>query len=148
MLPSVIGRDVSPRIPLVSTPFVVEYQRSSNLTGSRRSPTMAEGPELIIRDNPERHRFEANLGGGDMAIAEYTLQAHTITFTHTEVPQKHEGKGIGSALIRHALADARARGLKVIPVCPFFAAYMKKHAEEQDLLEDSWRSRIGLAPLR
>ena len=65
-------------------------------------------------------------------------------FTHTEVPPQHEGRGIGSALIRFALRSARERGLKVIPICPFFAAYMRKHAEEQDLLTPSWRDKLGL----
>ena len=99
---------------------------------------------LTIRDNPERHRFEADLGDGSMAIVEYTLPAGKIMFTHSEVPPQHEGKGIGSALIRHALDEARKRGLKVIPICPFFAAYMQKHAEVQDLLEPAWRKKFGL----
>jgi predicted GNAT family acetyltransferase len=97
-----------------------------------------------IRDNPERHRFEADLGDGSMAIAEYTLAAGKITFIHTEVPPQHEGKGIGSALIRHALGEARKRGLNVIPTCPFFAAYMRKHPEAQDLLDPAWRKKLGL----
>jgi predicted GNAT family acetyltransferase len=99
---------------------------------------------LDIRDNPERHRFEVDLGDGSIAIAEYTLPAGKIMFTHTEVPSEHEGKGIGSALIRHALASARERSLKVIPICPFFAAYMQKHAEVQDLLDPAWREKFGL----
>jgi len=107
---------------------------------------MANASDLPIRDNPEKHRYEADLGDGSAAIAEYILPAGKIMFTHTEVPPKHEGKGIGSALIRYALAEARRRGLKVIPVCPFFAAYMQKHTEVQDLLDDSWRIRFGLAP--
>ena len=65
-------------------------------------------------------------------------------FTHTEVPEAREGQGVGTALIRAALASARARGLTVIPICPFFAAYMRKHAEEQDLLDTAWRRRFGL----
>ena len=99
---------------------------------------------LLIRDNPERHRFEIDLGDGTFAIAEYTLRPGKIMFTHTEVPEAHEGKGIGTTLIRFALDAARERGLKVIPICPFFAAYMQKHAEVQDLLDPAWRKKFGL----
>lgn len=100
--------------------------------------------ELTIRDNPDRHRFEADLGEGSLAIAEYTLPAGKIMFTHTEVPPEHERKGIGTALIEHALNSARECGLKVIPICPFFAAYMQEHAEVQDLLDPAWRKKWGL----
>ena len=41
------------------------------------------------------------------------------------------------------MAAALTRGLKVIPICPFFAAYMQKHAEVQDLLDDVWRAKLG-----
>ena len=99
---------------------------------------------LLVRDNPERHRFEIDLGDGTFAIAEYTLRPGKIMFTHTEVPEAHEGKGIGTTLIRFALDAARERGLKVIPICPFFAAYMQKHAEVQDLLDPAWRKKVGL----
>jgi predicted GNAT family acetyltransferase len=98
----------------------------------------------IVRDNPERHRFEADLGDGSFAIADYVLRPGKILFTHTEVPPEHEGKGIGSALIRYALDAARERGLQVVPICPFFAAYMQKHAEMQDLLDPDWRRKLGV----
>ena len=98
----------------------------------------------IIRDNPERHRFEGDLGDGKLAIADYVLRPGKILFTHTEVPPEHEGKGIGSALIRYALDAAREKGLQVVPICPFFAAYMQKHAEAQDLLDPDWRRKFGL----
>jgi predicted GNAT family acetyltransferase len=97
-----------------------------------------------VRDNPDRHRFEIDLGDGSFAIAEYTLPAGKIMFTHTEVPPAHEGKGLGTMLIKAALAAARERGLQVIPICPFFAGYMQKHAEVQDLLDPAWRRRFGL----
>ena len=99
---------------------------------------------LNIRDNPDKHRFEADLGGG-MAIAEYNLLSHAIMFTHTEVPEAHEGQGIGTRLIEFALAAARERGLQVIPICPFFAAYMKKHEEVQDLLTPAYAKILGVA---
>jgi len=100
--------------------------------------------DLVVRDNPDRDRFEIDLGDGSLAIAEYTLSAGKILFTHTEVPEGHEGKGVGSALIRLALQAARERGLEVIPICPFFAAYMQQHAEVQDLLDPAWRKKLGL----
>ena len=99
---------------------------------------------FTVVDNPERHRFEIGLGDGSFAFAEYTLPEGKIMFTHTEVPEAHEGKGLGTLLIETALASARERGLKVIPICPFFAAYMQKHADVQDLLDPSWRRRFGL----
>ena len=102
------------------------------------------GADLQIRDNPAQHRFEADLGDGTLAVAEYEIFPDRIVFTHTGVPPQHEGRGIGSALIRFALASARQRGLKVIPVCPFFAAFIRRHSEEQDLLTPSWREKLGL----
>ena len=97
-----------------------------------------------VRDNPERHRFEIDLGDGSYAFADYNLLTGKIMFTHTEVPEEHEGKGLGTALIRAGLESARARGLKVIPICPFFASYIQSHPEEQDLLDSAWRIRFGL----
>ena len=103
-----------------------------------------DAPTLTVRDNPERHRFEVDLGDGMFAIAEYTLPAGKMMFTHTEVPEAHEGKGIGKMLIRFALDAARERGLKVIPICPFFAAYMQKNADTHDLLDSAWHKKFGL----
>jgi len=106
---------------------------------------MHTGPSpYAIRDNFEKHRFEADLGDGSFAIAEYNLLHGKIVFTHTEVPAAHEGQGIGSSLIRYALHSARERNLQVIPICPFFAAYIKKHGEEQDLLDPAYRKVLGL----
>ena len=100
--------------------------------------------ELTVRDNPDRRRFEIDLGGGSHAFAEYTLPAGKIMFTHTEVPPEHEGKGIGTKLILAGLEAARERGLKVIPICPFFARYIREHPEAQGLLDPAYRKALGL----
>lgn len=96
-----------------------------------------------VRDNPDKHRFEIDLGDA-VAIAEYNLLSHAIMFTHTEVPEAYEGRGIGTKLIEHALGEARRRGLQVIPICPFFAAYMQQHAEVQDLLTPAYAKILGV----
>ena len=60
----------------------------------------------------------------------------------------HETKVVSAHRTPKRLYDyahsARTRGLKVIPICPFFAAYMQKHADVQDLLDDVWRRRLGV----
>ena len=106
---------------------------------------MTGTPASAIRNNVEKSRFEADLGDGSLAIAEYRLSNERIAFTHTEVPPAHSGQGIATALVRFALSWARERGLKVAPICPFVAAYIKAHPEEQDLLDDAWREKLGVA---
>lgn len=88
-----------------------------------------------VHDNAERHRYELAVDGG-RAIAAYERIGDVLVFTHTEVPPELEGHGIGSALVAGALADARARGLQIVPQCPFVAAYVERHSEWQDLLAD------------
>jgi predicted GNAT family acetyltransferase len=86
-----------------------------------------------VRDNPEEHRFEL-LIEGQRAEAYYALDGKVITFTHTDVPQVLSGQGIGSRLIKGALDQVRARGLKVASKCPFVSAYLGKHQEYGDLI--------------
>ena len=95
-----------------------------------------------VLDNPSRHRFEIDLGDGQVAFAAYNLLPGAIRFYHTVVPEGHGGQGLGTALIRAGLAAARERGLKVIPICPFFAAYLRTHPEEQDLVPAEHRHLI------
>ena len=80
-------------------------------------------------------RFELHLEGG-VAYTEYILnKLGVIYLTHTEVPVALEGKGVGSALIKKVLLHIREEGIKMAPLCPFVAVYLKRHPEEvKDLL--------------
>lgn len=86
-----------------------------------------------IIDNKEKNRFELR-HEGHIAVAEYILAPEKIIFTHTEVPQELEGKGIGSALAKFALDSVAEAQLKVVPMCPFIKAYIERHKEYQGLL--------------
>jgi predicted GNAT family acetyltransferase len=90
-------------------------------------------PDLKVHDNSAAGRIEATVAG-ETGYAEYRLSPGTITFTHTRVPEDLRGRGIGTRLIECGLALARERGLQVLPVCPFFRAYMRTHPDTQDLL--------------
>ncbi len=87
-----------------------------------------------VRDNTEHHRFELDVDGA-IAFSQYSHEGDTIAFMHTEVPKELRGKGTGSALVRGALAIARARGLKVAAKCPFVKAWLEKHPEDAGLAQ-------------
>jgi predicted GNAT family acetyltransferase len=86
-----------------------------------------------VRNNTAESRFELDVEG-HTALAFYRTEPGVITFVHTEVPQELSGRGVGSRVVRGALEQVRALGLKVVPKCPFVAACMSKHPEFSDLL--------------
>jgi uncharacterized protein len=89
-------------------------------------------PDVV--NNRAQHRYELTVEG-HLAATYYKIADGVITFIHTEVPSELGGKGVGSALVKGALDQVRADGLKVIPQCPFVKAYIDKHAEYADLLQ-------------
>ena len=92
------------------------------------------GTTVQIFDNPAAERYEAQVDGAVAGEAFYKLDPGRIVFLHTEVDPEYEGRGIGSLLAKDALEDARAKGLRVVARCPFFARYIRHHPEYQDLL--------------
>jgi predicted GNAT family acetyltransferase len=87
----------------------------------------------VVRDNTALSRFELD-AGGVTAFMTYRLGDGVITLQHTETPPQARGQGIASRLVAGVLDIVRARGLKVIPRCPFVSAYIAKHPEFSDLL--------------
>ena len=75
------------------------------------------------------------------AFVEYVLDGNEIRFTHTEVPPALEGRGIGSKLAKAALEHAKEKGLTVVPLCAFIAAYVKRHGEYDDLVHADYRGK-------
>ena len=81
---------------------------------------------------PEKTRYELRLGDRRVGHAAYFRRDGTIVFTHTEIDPACEGRGFGSRLVAAALDDARAQGLRIVPVCSFVAAYVRRHPEYAD----------------
>src|SRR5829696_8152168 len=83
-----------------------------------------------IRNNPSEYRYELWADGELAGYTQYVLDRGRIAFLHTEVYESYEGLGLGGRLARAALDDARARGLVVMPFCPFVAGFIERHIEE------------------
>jgi predicted GNAT family acetyltransferase len=89
---------------------------------------------VSVADNPAGARYELSVGGRRIGFVTYRMEPGAIALLHAEVNPAHERQGWGSRLVAGALGDARERGLKVRPVCPFVLAYIERHPEYWDLL--------------
>jgi uncharacterized protein len=88
----------------------------------------------VIRDNPAERRYEALVGDVVAGDIIYRAGDGVLTMVHTEVEPAWEGHGVGSRLVRGALDDVRARGLRIRPLCPFVAGFIRHHPEYDDLV--------------
>ncbi len=87
---------------------------------------------IVVTDAAERERFEARDEADELAgVLTYQLTGSIIAYTHTRVEPRFEGEGegVGSALARAAMDDARSRGRTVVPICPFLGGWLEKHPE-------------------
>lgn len=98
---------------------------------------------VAVHDNPRRHRLEAEVEG-TIAFVEYELGPGTISFTHTLVPVALRGRGIATQLVQAALAAAQAQRREVVPLCSFFAHYMRRRPETHPLLAPAGRALLNL----
>ena len=86
-----------------------------------------------VRNDAAAGRYELDAGGA-VAFAAYERAGDVVTFTHTVVPEAARGGGVATRLIAGALADVRARGLRIVPRCSFVARHVAAHPETRDLL--------------
>ncbi len=84
--------------------------------------------KVEVVHNPALKRFELQLGD-QIAMVKYILSSSEIIFTHTEVPEAFEGQGIASKMAKAAVEYAKAQGLRIRPMCPYMAAWIKRHPE-------------------
>jgi predicted GNAT family acetyltransferase len=92
--------------------------------------------ESTVRNNEAAGQFEIEIDG-KIAITQYRLKPGRMVITHTEVPPELEGHGVGNSLARAALDYARREGLRVVPLCAFVSAFIRRHKEYQDLVDES-----------
>lgn len=89
-----------------------------------------------VIDNPAHHRFELAIPGAEeIAAAYYRLEDGRIVLTHTEVPQRFSGQGVGSRLARGVFDAIRASGRKAVLQCSFMDAFAARHPEYSDIVD-------------
>ena len=89
---------------------------------------------IAVQDNPGESRYELVLDDDVVGEILYRLTSDHVVLLHTEVLPSFEGKGLGARLVAGALDDIRARGLHVVPFCPFVRSYIRGHPDYADLV--------------
>jgi predicted GNAT family acetyltransferase len=92
---------------------LAEFEIEREVTGSK-------GRYVIRRD-------------GEEAELTYSITSPTLVIAdHTGVPDSFRGTGAGAALVARIVADARAEGFRIMPLCPFVNAQRCRHPEWAD----------------
>ncbi len=86
----------------------------------RRDVEGSKGRYLLVADGHE-------------ADLTYSITSPTLVIAdHTGVPDPIRGTGAGLQLVERLVADARAEGFKIMPLCPFVNSQRKRHPDWAD----------------
>ena len=96
---------------------------SHNAVSIEREEGLSKGRYVVRLDDVEAEMTYSRTG------------EHMIIIDHTSVPAALRGRGVGEALVRRGVEDARAEGRTIIPLCPFAKAQIDRHPELQDVLK-------------
>ena len=84
---------------------------------------------MSLKNNTHKHRFESMTDGKESFVEYQTVDDETLALVHTEVDPSLEGQGIGTKLVESVLAYVDRNNLKIVPLCPFVATYIKRHPD-------------------
>ncbi|MFF5521853.1 GNAT family N-acetyltransferase [Streptomyces coeruleorubidus] len=89
----------------------------------------------VVERVDARHRYEILVDGERAGVTAYRDHGGQRVFYHTEVDEAFAGQGLAVQLVQQALADVRASGKRIVPVCPYVAKFLKRHEEFADITD-------------
>jgi low temperature requirement protein LtrA/predicted GNAT family acetyltransferase len=105
-------------------------------------PPDREEARIEIRDDPGNRQYTVDVDGRPAGKAEYRLRGETYLFVHTEVDPEFRGLGVANRLAQFALDDVRAQGRTLVAICPFIAAFVKRHPEYDAIVDHELTERL------
>ena len=91
--------------------------------------------DISREDGEAGGRYVTVVDGHEAEMTYSRAGTSRIIIDHTGVPDALRGKGVGVALVKRAVDDARAEQFKIIPLCPFAKATLQKHPEWSDVVQ-------------
>ena len=87
-----------------------------------------------VTHNQDEHRFEVWIDS-QLSKLDYIQDGNTIVMTHVGVYPEHRGQGLAGKLTRVGLEYAKEKSLRVIPMCSYVAAYIRRNPRYADLMK-------------
>lgn len=109
--------------------------------------TMDAATVTTTTHNSQARRFELREGERLIGEARYTPASSDDSariFFHTEVDDAYSGQGLAGQLVRAALDETVASGRRIVPVCPYVAAYVKKHPAYAEHVDQPTRKHLNV----
>lgn len=88
--------------------------------------------ELNVTHNPAENRFETWIDG-ELSKLDYIEDGSTIVMTHVGVNPAHRGQGVAGKVTKFALEYAKEKSLRVVPMCSYVGAYIRRNPEYIEL---------------
>ena len=99
-----------------------------------------EPERIVLEETGSKGRYVYRADGAEAELTFSKAGEGLVIIDHTGVADAFRGQGVGQALVARAIADFRAQGKKVLPLCPFAAAQFRRHPEWADLLQERKRA--------
>ena len=90
--------------------------------------------KLEITHNPANQRFEVWIDG-HLSKLDYIQDGKNFVITHVGVYPEHRGQGVAAKIMDAGLQYARENSLRVIPMCSYAAAYMRRNPQYMELTD-------------
>jgi predicted GNAT family acetyltransferase len=88
-----------------------------------------ESAKVEVVRNDLEDRYEIHVGEHLAGFAQYRERGTRRIFFHTEIADGFSGRGLAGVLAKRAIQETIEQGRVIVPLCPFIAAYLKKHPE-------------------
>ena len=85
-----------------------------------------------VTHNSDENRFETVVDGY-LSKLDYIQDGKNFVITHVGVHPELRGQGIAGRIVEVSLEYAKEHGLRVVPMCSYAAAYIRKHPEYTEL---------------
>ena len=91
--------------------------------------------KVLHNQNEKKGVFYVEVDGARKAEMSYTWAGPTkMIIDHTEVDNSLRGKKVGYLLVEKAVEFVRAKGIKILPLCPFAEYVMNKNEDYKDVI--------------
>ncbi len=88
--------------------------------------------KLEIVQNVAGQQFETWIDG-KLSKLDYIEDGKNFVITHVGVDPSLRGQGVAARIVQVSLEYARKHNLRVVPMCSYAAAYIRRHPEYNEL---------------